>query len=86
MTGSLEYNTDLFDTTTINRMIEHYQMLLRGIVENPKQPIAWLPLLTAKERKWVVEEWNRTEVRDLLDKCLHELFEEQVARTPRLPI
>ena len=81
--SAMEYNTDLFDAATISRMIEHYQMLLKGIVEHPEQPIAWLLLLTAKERKRVVEDWNLTENQGLLDKCLHELFEEQVARTPR---
>lgn len=83
MEGSVSYNTDLFDAATISRMIEHYQILLSGIVEDPKQPIAWLPLLTAEERELVVEKWNRMEAQYLLDKCLHEMFEKQVAMTPR---
>ena len=82
MEGSVSYNTDLFDAATISRMIDHYLMLLSGIVENPKQPVAWLPLLTAEEKELVVEKWNRTESQYPLDKCLHEMFEEQVARTP----
>ncbi|HLJ26155.1 MAG TPA: amino acid adenylation domain-containing protein [Candidatus Angelobacter sp.] len=83
MEGCISYYTDLYDAATISRMIEHYQMLLSGVVENPNQPMAWLPLLTANERQRVVEEWNRTEAQYPLDKCVHELFEEQVARTPR---
>ena len=83
MDGSIAYNTDLFDAATISRMIEHYKMLLSGIVANPEQSIASLPLLTAKEKEQVVEEWNRTQVQYPLDRCLHEMFEEQVARTPR---
>jgi iturin family lipopeptide synthetase A len=83
MEGSIAYNKGLFDAATMRRMIEHYQMLLSGVVENPKQPIAWLPLLTANERKQVTEEWNRTEAQYPLNKCLHEIFEEQVERTPR---
>jgi iturin family lipopeptide synthetase A len=83
MAGSIAYNTDLFDPATISRMIEHYQTLLSGIVGDPKQPIAALPLLTAKEKKQVIEEWNRTEAPYPLDRCLHEMFEKQVTRTPR---
>jgi amino acid adenylation domain-containing protein len=82
MQGSIPYNTDLFDAATIRRMIEHYQMLLSGVVGNPKQPIASLLLLTGNERKQVTEDWNRTEAQYPRDKCLHELFEEQVTRTP----
>ncbi len=80
--GYITYYTELFDAASISRMIEHYQMLLSGIVDNPERPIASLPLLRDDERKRVVEEWNRTEAHYSLDKCLHELFEEQVARTP----
>jgi iturin family lipopeptide synthetase A len=84
MEGYVTYFTRMYDATTISRMIEHYQMLLSGVAANPKQPIAWLPLLTAKERKQVVEDWNRTEPQYPRDKCLHELFEEQVVRTPQV--
>jgi amino acid adenylation domain-containing protein len=83
MEGFVEYNTGLFEAATVTRMIGHYQMLLSGIVANPSQSIVVLPLLTAKERKQVIEEWNRTEAQYPREKCVHELFEEQVARTPQ---
>src|SRR5262249_55668255 len=82
MEGSIAYNTSLFDTATISRMIEHYQMLLSGILANPQQSITSLPLLTAKESKQVFEEWNHTEAQYPLEKCLHELFEDQAERRP----
>jgi amino acid adenylation domain-containing protein len=82
MEGSVAYNTGLFDGTTIRRMIEHYQMVLSGMVKNPEQPIAWLPLLTSIERKQVTEEWNHTEAQYPLNS-LHEIFEEQVMKTPQ---
>ena len=63
-------------------MIGHYQMLLNGIVAEPSQSIALLPLMTVQERKQVIEEWNQTEAQYPLDKCVHELFEEQVEKTP----
>ncbi len=77
-----EYNTDLFDATTIKRMNEHLNTLLVGIVSNPKQSIAELPLLTDKERHQLLVEWNNTTVDYPQDKCIHQLFEEQVERTP----
>ncbi|MFZ1010470.1 MAG: amino acid adenylation domain-containing protein [Candidatus Sulfotelmatobacter sp.] len=83
MEGVIVYNKGLFDAESVTRMIGHYQMLLNGIVAEPSQSIALLPLMTLQERKQVIEEWNRTEAQYPLDKCVHELFEEQVARTPQ---
>ncbi len=77
-----EYNTDLFDGLTIERMIGHFQVLLSGILVAPEQSIWELPLLTEKERHQLLVEWNQTEVNYPQDKCIHELFEEQVQRTP----
>jgi amino acid adenylation domain-containing protein len=79
--GGLEYNTDLFDAESIARMLLHYRTLLVGILDNPQQPLATLPLLTAPERRQLLIEWNRTEAEYPRDKCLHDVFEEQVNRT-----
>ncbi|MBD6620280.1 amino acid adenylation domain-containing protein [Komarekiella sp. 'clone 1'] len=77
-----EYNTDLFNTSTIERMAEHFQTLLEGIVANPEQQIAQLPLLTKVEQHQLLVEWNDTQTDYPQDKCIHQLFEEQVQRTP----
>lgn len=77
-----QYNTDLFDGATIARIAEHYQTLLEGIVANPKQKISELPLLTPNERHQLLVEWNNTWAEYPQDKCIHQLFEEQVERTP----
>ena len=77
-----EYATSLFREETIRRMGEHFEVLLRGIVENPKQPISQLPLLSEAERQRILVEWNDTKAPYPRDKCVHELFEEQVAKTP----
>ena len=77
----LEYNTDLFGPATIARMVDHYQVLLSAIVREPKRSIAELPLLTANERRQVIEEWNRTQEK-VSEHKLVDLFEEQVSRTP----
>jgi amino acid adenylation domain-containing protein len=80
--GSIEYSTDLFDGTTIERMVGHLQTLLEGIVANADQRISELPILTEGERHQLLVEWNETKVDYPRDACIHELFEAQVERTP----
>ncbi len=79
--GVFYYNRDLFDATTIVRMMQHLQTLLVEIALNPQQPVALLPLLTQQECYQLLE-WNDTFADYPQDKCIHQLFEEQVARTP----
>jgi microcystin synthetase protein McyA len=80
--GTFEYNTDLFQESTIKRMAGHLQTLLEGIVANPQQRLSELSLLTASEEHQLLCEWNSTEVIYSTDKCIHELFAAQVERTP----
>ena len=80
--GRMEYNTDLFDEATIERMLEHYQVLLEAAVANPALPVSELPLLTRGERQQLLADWNATEFDYPRDLCLHELFEQQVERAP----
>ncbi|HET8843481.1 MAG TPA: amino acid adenylation domain-containing protein, partial [Ktedonobacteraceae bacterium] len=80
--GYLEYSTDLFDEATIERMLAHFQQLLRNIVLAPDQPINRLSLLTQAERQRVLRTWNATELAYPNGQCYHELFEAQVRRTP----
>ncbi len=82
LTARCLYSTDLWDQPSIVRMLIHFQTLLEGIVSNPDQRISDLPLLTQQERHQMLVEWNRTEVDYPDDRCLHELLEEQVERTP----
>src|SRR5262249_44004244 len=80
--GCWEYSTDLFDASTIQRMADHFQRLLESIVADPEQRIGQLPLLTDTERHQLLVEWNQTQTDYPKDRCIHELFEEQVVRTP----
>lgn len=78
--GRFEYSTDLFKRSTIERMSVHFQTLLEGIVEDPGRQLSNLPLITALERQQLLVEWNDTTVPYPCDMCIHELFEDQVAR------
>ncbi|MBM4090487.1 MAG: amino acid adenylation domain-containing protein, partial [Planctomycetes bacterium] len=81
--GWMEYNTDLFDAITIERLIANFDTLLKSVVHSPSQELKSLPLLSASERGAVVESFNATDVAyGLSGVCLHELFERQAARTP----
>ena len=82
LAGSFEYNTDLFDGTTISRMTGHLETLLQGIVNDPDQKLSDLPLLTDSEKQQILVEWNDTKTEYPSDKCIHQLFEQQVARSP----
>ncbi|NET48618.1 MAG: amino acid adenylation domain-containing protein, partial [Merismopedia sp. SIO2A8] len=80
--GFCSYNRDLFDGATIAGMMEHFQTLLRAMVESPQQSVSLLPLLTPQQRHQLLWEWNDTQTNYPQDQCLHQLFEEQVERTP----
>ncbi|ACC81527.1 non-ribosomal peptide synthetase [Nostoc punctiforme] len=84
LVGAWEYNTDLFDTLTIARMIGHFQTLLESIVTNPEQPVSQLPLLTVNEQHQLLNEWNNTQTEYPQNQCIHELFTAQAERNPDL--
>jgi amino acid adenylation domain-containing protein/non-ribosomal peptide synthase protein (TIGR01720 family) len=79
--GAFEYNTDLFDAATIERMVSHFETLLAGIVADPAQRIAGLPLMNEAEQRRVLSEWNQTAA-DFPAQPVSRLFEAQAARTP----
>jgi amino acid adenylation domain-containing protein len=80
--GDLVYSTDLFDSTTIKRLIGNFQTLLREIVKNPQRSISDLPILTEIERHQLLVEWNQTKTLYPRDRTIHEIFEEQVETNP----
>ena len=79
--GIIEYNTDLFNSDRIDRMATHFCTLLRSIVANPDSLISELSLLSEKEAHQVLLEWNDPPVA-FSRRCAHQLFEQQVERTP----
>ena len=81
LVGALQYNTDLFDTATIERMAGHFATLVGGIVADPSRRVSQLPLLTAQERDQQAA-WNQTRVVYDAPACLHELVAATVARIP----
>jgi amino acid adenylation domain-containing protein len=82
ITGGLEYATALFDRATVERHAGYLRRVLAVMVADDAQAVDQLPLLSEAERRQVLEEWNATAADYPQDKCVHELFEAQAARTP----
>jgi amino acid adenylation domain-containing protein len=80
--GLWEYNSNLFDADDITRLQGHFHTLLEGIVTNPEQRLSELPLLTPNEQHQLLVEWNNTQIDYSIDRCIHQLFEAQVEKTP----
>jgi amino acid adenylation domain-containing protein len=80
--GGLTYPTDLFERATVDRMLGHLEQVLEQVAADADVRLSQLELLGAAERALVLETWNRTEAEYPADRCIHELFEAQAARTP----
>ncbi len=78
--GRFVYNTDLFDASTIRRMTSHWETLLAAIVEEPRQAVSSVSILTAEETKQLAD-WNRTET-EYPAQCVHQMVELQASVRP----
>ncbi|WP_157657963.1 non-ribosomal peptide synthetase, partial [Burkholderia ubonensis] len=76
LAGSLEYNLDLFDAATIERMAEHFRHLLEAVIADSNRPLGEISLLSDAERDTLTVEWNRTDTDFGADaeQPLHRLF------------
>lgn len=77
-----ESNAALFAEATITRMMGHFETMLAGIIADPRQKLSGLPMLTEDERGQLLGAWTDTATDYPANKCVHELFDEQVRRTP----
>lgn len=82
---SFEYNTDLFDESTIQRMQQHFENLLQGIVTDPEQTLSSLPLLDETEKQQMFREWNATSMAFPETLCMHQWFEKIAIEQPDAP-
>ncbi|MCM3900875.1 MAG: amino acid adenylation domain-containing protein, partial [Pyrinomonadaceae bacterium] len=82
ITLQADYDIDLFEKSTIDRLLGHLSMILEGMIQHPSCPVLRLPILTAVERQQLLVEWNTSKARIPSYGTLHQWFEAQVARTP----
>ncbi|WGV25119.1 non-ribosomal peptide synthetase [Halotia branconii] len=83
MTVKINYDRDRFHADIIERMAGHFLTLLEGIIANPHRTLGELPLLTQAEKNLLLREWNATAADYPINRCIHQLFEEQVANNPQ---
>jgi amino acid adenylation domain-containing protein len=83
MTVKIYYDRDRFDADIIDRMAGHFLTLLQGITVNPHRTPGELALLTPAEQDLLLVEWNATSPAHPINRCIHELFEAQVEKTPQ---
>jgi amino acid adenylation domain-containing protein/non-ribosomal peptide synthase protein (TIGR01720 family) len=82
LTLAWEYNTDLFDAATVERIASRFEVLLRAVAEDAHQRVFELSLLTDSERRTLLVDWNDTRADFPRDVSIQQLFEAQVQRTP----
>ncbi|HYP26768.1 MAG TPA: amino acid adenylation domain-containing protein [Blastocatellia bacterium] len=78
----LRYSTDLFDESTIKRMLTHFQRLIEAAVADPRRPISALPMLTEAEVRQLLVERNDTSSPYPRHDCVHQLFERRASYSP----
>nr|WP_244224482.1 non-ribosomal peptide synthetase [Corallococcus sicarius] len=82
LSGGLEFNSDLFEAETMDRLLGHLRVLLEAAVADPEKRLWELPLMGPEEQQRLVKEWSGTAAEYPRDASLHALFEAQVQRTP----
>jgi non-ribosomal peptide synthetase component F len=80
--GSLRYATALFDDATIERYRGYLLTLLQAMATDSTQTVARIDLLADDERTLLMETWNQTDAPYPAHQCIHQLFEQQVQRSP----
>ena len=80
--GMVEYNTDLFEKSTIIQLLANWYTLLHAIVADPLQRLADISLLTQSEKTQMLVHWNDTHTKYSHALCIHQLFEQQARHTP----
>src|ERR1043165_1843450 len=82
LTGSIEFNSALFNEKTLERFAGHFNNVLRAVVANPDQKISAIELLSPAEKQALIFGCNDTHRGYPSQQPIHQLFEDQVVRTP----
>jgi amino acid adenylation domain-containing protein len=82
LTGSLVYNTDIYDRFKVEQMLRHFEAVLEAVARDPDQPVEDVRLLSEAEERQQLVEWNASRASYPEDRTVHQLFEDQAMRTP----
>jgi amino acid adenylation domain-containing protein len=80
--GVLEYNESFYNASFVKGIIDHYSHLVHRMMNFLNMPLPGIDILLEEERKQVLFDFNDTGADYPMHKTVHELFEEQVERTP----
>jgi len=80
--GGIEFNSDLFDKTTVHQFADHYLSLIESIVHDTSQSVTTIPYLSKPEEKLILHTWNETNVNYQDKVCIPEMIEERVKECP----
>lgn len=78
----VEYDHNLFDKLAVERLLNHFHVLLQSIIDRPTQKLASLTLITNEEQQQILSEWNNPSTHYPASECLHDRLERQAAKTP----
>ncbi|UOB81927.1 amino acid adenylation domain-containing protein (plasmid) [Bacillus sp. ZJS3] len=82
MEGIIEYNSDLYSTETIINFKEHFINLLEDVINNPQKRIKEINILTPKQMKTILFDWNDTKKDKIYNNCVHYIIEEEARKNP----
>ncbi|PYP82153.1 MAG: non-ribosomal peptide synthetase [Blastocatellia bacterium AA13] len=80
--GTIGYNSDLFDPPTIQRLVEHLQILLQGLMADPDRRLSRLPLISETEKRLLIWDWNQTTAEYDREICIHEVIDSRAQAMP----
>ncbi|OCA53123.1 Tyrocidine synthase 3 [Photorhabdus namnaonensis] len=80
--GELNFAAALFDPSTMERQVGYLYAVLQAMAADSQQPVGEIDILSAAERRLLLETWNATETTYPNELCIHQLFERQVEKTP----
>ena len=83
--SQLHYDEAFYTHETAEILADQFATLVKSALENPNQAVSELEILSDSMRRRMLVEWNDTAIDYNRDACVHELFEQQVARTPDAP-
>lgn len=82
---AIEYCADLFEAETVERMLEHYHLLLDAALADPGCPVSRLPMLSEAERELILGEWALGAPRSEPARPVHEIVADQARHIPDTP-
>ncbi|TQV68007.1 amino acid adenylation domain-containing protein [Exilibacterium tricleocarpae] len=80
--GILQYNVALFDKATVQKFVEYYKNILKGMTNSPHKKLSSISLLSEKDKRHIIEDLSKTTVYSPDDRCIHQLIQRRAGKSP----